>query len=343
MRSSQIKSHNQMYPSAINNKYVETKEYNDLQLDFSELSVVVDGKLDSADLSNDFTDADKDKLDGIEDGANLYVHPDTHPATLIVEDITHRFITDVSKDYWDDKEDALGFTAENVANKENSVLDASTSKYPTNNLVKTYVDNAVANVLNYRGAYDASGDAYPTTGGSGTAGAIMKGDMWVISGNGELDGNAVYIGDSIIAKVTTPGQTPANWDILSSNVDYVPEDEANKVTSISGASTDVQYPSAKLLYDQLQLIKFPSITTVTDTYVVLSTDETVVCNKSTDFTITLPTTVVGQIFRIKNINTGVVTVEGHVAETIDDELTQTLFQWDCLLIQCYASNKWAII
>lgn len=343
MRSSQIKSTNQLYPSAVNNKVVEAKEFNELQLDVSELVEEVDGKLDSSALSNDFTDADKDKLDGIEDGANLYVHPDTHPATMIVEDVTHRFITDVSKDYWDDKEDALGFTAENVANKENSVLDASTSKYPTNNLVKTYVDNAVANVLNYRGAYDASGDVYPSTGGSGTAGAIMKGDMWVISGNGTLGGVDIYIGDSIIAKVNTPGQTSTNWDALSSNVDYVPEDEANKVTSVSGASTDVQYPSAKLLYDQLQLIKFPSVTTVTDTYVVLSTDETVICNKSTDFTITLPAAVVGKIFRIKNINTGVVTVEGHVAETIDDELNQIIFQWDCLLIQCYASNKWAII
>lgn len=37
------------------------------------------------------------------------------------------------------------------------------------------------------------------------------------------------------------------------------EDKSNKVTSVSGSSTDVQYPSAKLLYDQLTL-KEPTLT-----------------------------------------------------------------------------------
>lgn len=40
------------------------------------------------------------------------------------------------------KQDSLGFTPENVANKENTTLDTSTTKYPTNNLVKTYVDQS---------------------------------------------------------------------------------------------------------------------------------------------------------------------------------------------------------
>jgi hypothetical protein len=35
----------------------------------------------------------------------------------------------------------IGFTPENVANKENTTLDTSSTKYPTNNLVKTNLDN----------------------------------------------------------------------------------------------------------------------------------------------------------------------------------------------------------
>ena len=35
----------------------------------------------------------------------------------------------------------IGFTPENVANKENVTLDTSSTKYPTNNLVKTSLDN----------------------------------------------------------------------------------------------------------------------------------------------------------------------------------------------------------
>lgn len=38
------------------------------------------------------------------------------------------------------KQNSLGFTPENVANKENTTLDTSTTKYPTNRLVKEAVD-----------------------------------------------------------------------------------------------------------------------------------------------------------------------------------------------------------
>ena len=43
---------------------------------------------------------DKAKLDGVEEGANKYVHPDNHPATMITEDATHRFTTDAEKTKW---------------------------------------------------------------------------------------------------------------------------------------------------------------------------------------------------------------------------------------------------
>lgn len=42
------------------------------------------------------------------------------------------------------------------------------------------------------------------------------------------------------------------------------EDKSNKVTSISAGSTDIQYPSAKLLYDQL-VLKVPTSRTITTT------------------------------------------------------------------------------
>ena len=87
----------------------------------------------------------------------------------------------------------------------------------------------------------------------------------------------------------------------------------------------------------------PSVTVVTDTYQILVTDYTIVCNKATAFTVTLPTAVVGQIFTIKNINTGLVTLEGSGSDTIDGELNQTINQWDAVKVQCYAANSWIII
>ncbi len=153
------------------------------------------------------------------------------------------------------KQASLGFTPENLANKTTSIPTDGTSdiKYPSAKAVKDYADSLVTGLLDYRGAYNASVNTFPASGGSGTAGAVLKGDMWIISVAGTLGGTAVQIGDSIIANVDTPGQTAGNWNTLNGNISYVPEDVANKVTSLSGASTDTQYPSAKVTFDQLAL------------------------------------------------------------------------------------------
>lgn len=45
----------------------------------------------------------KKKLDGIANGANNYVHPANHPATMITQDATHRFVTDTEKTTWNGK------------------------------------------------------------------------------------------------------------------------------------------------------------------------------------------------------------------------------------------------
>lgn len=84
------------------------------------------------------------------------------------------------------------------------------------------------------------------------------------------------------------------------------------------------------------------ITTVADTYIVLVSDETVICNKATNFTVTLPTATVGQKFTIKNIGVGVVTVDGDGTDTIDGSLTQSLIQWESFGLQCYVANKWGV-
>lgn len=44
--------------------------------------------------------ADKQKLDGVAANANNYVHPASHPASMTVQDSTHRFVSDVEKNKW---------------------------------------------------------------------------------------------------------------------------------------------------------------------------------------------------------------------------------------------------
>ena len=50
-----------------------------------------------------FTTEEKTKLSGIAANANNYVHPSTHPATMITQDATHRFVTDTEKNTWNAK------------------------------------------------------------------------------------------------------------------------------------------------------------------------------------------------------------------------------------------------
>jgi hypothetical protein len=56
-----------------------------------------------------------------------------------------------------------------------------------------------------------------------------------------------------------------------------------------------------------------------------------------------PATGTGRILSIKNINTALVYADPNAVETIDDETTQTVEQWDDLKIQDYVAGKWAII
>lgn len=146
---------------------------------------------------------------------------------------------------------ALGAKEDSSNKSTNVVTDgASDTKYPSVKAIKDYADGLVSGLLDYRGAYDASVNTFPASGGSGSAGAVMKGDMWIISVAGTLGGAAVQIGDSVISNVDTPGQTAGNWNILNSNITYVPEDVANKKTTMSGnTSSDTFYLTAKAIYD----------------------------------------------------------------------------------------------
>lgn len=106
---------------------------------------------------------------------------------------------------------------------DGTLASNSDNKIPTEKAVKTYADALVTGLWDDRGTFDASGGAYPNSGGSGTAGAILKGDIWTISVAGTLPtGQVVEIGDTVRALIDTPGNTQANWAIGQNNIGYVP-------------------------------------------------------------------------------------------------------------------------
>lgn len=151
-------------------------------------------------------------------------------------------------DYIDQQDDLK----ENLSNKSTDVTTdgASNTKYPSVKSVKDYADGLVVGLLDDRGNYDASTNLFPASGGSGTAGAVMKGDLWYISVTGTLGGETASVGASVRALSDAPGQTSANWDILNVGLGFTPENVANKSTdvAIDGAS-DTKYPSVKAVKD----------------------------------------------------------------------------------------------
>ena len=149
------------------------------------------------------TQADKDKLAGIEEHANNYVHPDTHPAGMITSDANHRFVTDDKIEAWDnslgasktytdgmyrqatayaDKKvaDLIGGAPESLdtlkevadAIKENesvmNALDAAVGKKANQSELDTHVDNSTIHITSqerekWNGSVSKTGDASNTT------------------------------------------------------------------------------------------------------------------------------------------------------------------------------------
>lgn len=111
---------------------------------------------------------------------------------------------------------------------------------------RAYADSLVVGLWDDRGNYDASVNAYPSSGGSGTAGAILKGDIWTVSVGGTLPtAQAVGVGDTVRALIDSPGNTQGNWAIQEQNIGYTPENSANKSTSAALGTSDTLYPSQK--------------------------------------------------------------------------------------------------
>lgn len=79
-----------------------------------------DASIDDDDLDPELASAlsdglmskeDKIKLDSLAAGSGGYVHPDTHPASMITQDTMHRFVSDDQINDWNAKKDLGVFNA----------------------------------------------------------------------------------------------------------------------------------------------------------------------------------------------------------------------------------------
>lgn len=108
---------------------------------------------------------------------------------------------------------ALGLK-ELTSNKATDFTVVNNTLYPSVQAVQNAIAAAVSGLLDYRGAYDTSGNTYPSSGGSGLAGIILSGDFWICSVAGTLNSISVTVGSLIIAQTDAPSTTDANWDVI---------------------------------------------------------------------------------------------------------------------------------
>lgn len=150
---------------------------------------------------------DKTKIDGIEEGANKYVHPATHRAGMIETDDAHKFVTAADILNWNDKADST------LATNTQAGLMSPAEKLKINrfNEPEAYALKAdIVGMYKYKGSV-ADASKLPTTG-------QVTGDVYNIV--------APSIYGAAGANVAWDG---SNWDGLG---------EIFTITSITNAQID---------------------------------------------------------------------------------------------------------
>lgn len=105
-------------------------------------------------------------------------------------------------------------------------------------------------------------------------------------------------------------------------------------------ATSAVLPSAlQILLDAAAVLTFK---TVTSTYVVLPTDVYIRCNGT--FTVTLPpATGSALVYVIKNVGTGIITIDGDGADTIDGAATYFIYQNCTCVVIDVAAGVWDVL
>lgn len=131
---------------------------------------------------------------------------------------------------FDGKQQALGYTPLNVAGGTMLgalVLNADAAN-PLEPVTYQQLIAWQTGLWDDRGGYDPTATSdYPATGGSGSSGAILKGDIWLIDGLGAgnthaIGSKVVKDGDTIRSLINSPGLTDANWHVQPGDLGYTP-------------------------------------------------------------------------------------------------------------------------
>lgn len=109
-----------------------------------------------------------------------------------------------------------------MTGKFNLSADATTALEP---ITYQQFTTALEGYVLFQGGYDASINLYPTNLNVTrpvALGAVKAAYAWYVTVAGTLGGVAVAVGDEIVALIDSPGQTAANWLLISHEIGYTP-------------------------------------------------------------------------------------------------------------------------
>lgn len=129
----------------------------------------------------------------------------------------------------------------------------SYNMYPSVNAVRNYVESRVTGTIKWCGIISSM--QFPLSGGTGVGGGVQVGNAWTVSIHGTLDNKELFLSDTLVAKKDSPLSSWSDWEVIPGGIDYSPQNEADRVVSLSISSTDSQYPSAKLLYTLIEELR----------------------------------------------------------------------------------------
>lgn len=175
----------------------------------------------------------KKKLDGIAMGANNYVHPSSHPATMITQDATHRFVSDTEKSTWNAKASTavVSTTANGLAPKR----DGNASHFLAGDGTWKVVPSASSATSATKATQDSRGQQIDTTYIKGVTGSNAT--LTVTKGNGST--STVTVNN--VANATTAnnlvltGGTSAHIKYGGGDVDENTAISQNKVNLLIGS------------------------------------------------------------------------------------------------------------
>jgi hypothetical protein len=179
-------------------------------------------------------------------GLNLVPNVDATVPSNISQDSTHRFATDAEKSTWNGKQDALGYTAENSANRRTSFqVTPDDSHYASEKLVKDSLD-AKQNSLGYTAENSANKDTDTTlAANSDTRYASQKAAKAYadtkVAANGAISG-ATKTKITYDAKgLVTAGADATTADVAdSTDKRYVTDAQRTVIQNTSGTNTGDQ-------------------------------------------------------------------------------------------------------